>query len=97
MAVRRCFSQAGLSPFFHITKSAAKEKRARPARGGIDRDLDRALETAGNFFDREGLQRAHAGGGKVAGDAAHPGAIAAVGGQRDFDYRVEFLFCGGRL
>ena len=65
---------------------AAEKQRAGSA--VLDMDRDRRAETA---FDRRRVERgqlAHAGSGKVAGDAAHAEAIGAVRCHLDVDDRI---------
>ena len=66
-----------------------REGRAeRGRRAEIERDLDRAGEAPFHRLDRGVLELAHVGGGEVARDAVHAGAVGAVGREVDLDHRV---------
>ena len=66
---------------------AQREGRDR-ASAEFDRHRDRAGKLALDRLDRRVLELAHVGGGKIAGDAVHAGAIGAVRRQVDLDHRI---------
>src|SRR3546814_5017459 len=69
--------------------AADHDRRQVPAvLGQVDAPGDRAPERPFHRCRVERLQRADAGGGEVAGDAAHAEAVAAVRGDGDVDDRV---------
>ncbi len=66
-----------------------REGRAqRRRRAEIERHFDRAGEFALDRLDRGVLELAHVGGGEIAGDAVHAGAVGPVRRQIDLDHRI---------
>ena len=79
--------QAPLQPWRRRTVLDAAhqpQRKARAKRLVLDGDLYRTRELALDRLDRRVLELAHVGGGKVAGDAVHAGAILPVRRQVDF-------------
>ena len=76
----------GARPVLEPPEMAAEKQRT----GGtvLDRDADRGTETAGHRGRVQRLQPAEAGGGEIAGDAAHAEAIGAVWRHLDVDDRI---------
>ncbi len=67
------------------------QRKAAAERGrGAEVELDRARAGAGAFhrLDRLVDELAHVGGGEVARDAVHAGAVRPVGRQLDLDHRI---------
>ena len=56
--------------------------------GELELDRDRIVEAALDRLDRVLLQRAEAGGGEIAGDAAHAEAVGPVRRDGDLDHRI---------
>ena len=90
MAFRRRCSQSGLGPFFTPRTIAPGEDRAgiRGLLVEVELDRDGIGEAALHRLDRLGFQLAETGGGKIASDAAHAGAVGAVRRDGDLDHRV---------
>ena len=64
------------------------QRKARTQRGVLDRHLHRAGEFALDRLDAGILELADVGGGEIAGDAVHAGAIRPVRRQVDLDHRI---------
>ena len=84
--VSRCCSHSGDGPFF--TPRDLPQREARTQRRVFDGDLHRAGEFALDRLDRRVLELAHVGGGQVARDAMHAGAILPVGREIDFQHGI---------
>ena len=82
---RRCI-HSGDAPFF--TPRTARPKKAGQPSGSSIRIWHGAWEAAFDLRDGERLQRADAGRGEVAGDAANAHAVLAVGRDVDVEDRV---------
>ena len=82
---RRCI-HSGEAPFVTPADRAAEEGGA--ALRILDADRHRAGEAALDLRHRERLERAHAGRGEVARDAAHAHAVLAVGRDVHVEHRV---------
>src|SRR6185437_15150385 len=54
----------------------------------VERHLHRTGELALHQLDRRIVEAAHIGGGEIAGDAVHGGAIGTVRRQVDLDHRI---------
>ncbi len=83
--------QALLQPFRRRSVPDAAHQTQREARaqcGVLDSHLHRAGEFALDGTDSRVLELAHVGGGKVAGDAVHAGAIRPVRRQVDFEHGI---------
>ena len=65
-------------------KAAAERRRGAE----VERRRARGREGALHRLDRRVLERADVGGGEVARDAVHAGAVGAVGRQVDLDHRI---------
>ena len=79
----------GRRAVLHAAHEAQRERRAeRRRRAEFERHLHRAGELALDRLDRRVLERAHVGGGKVARDAVHAGAVGTVRRQVDLDHRI---------
>ena len=70
----------------HQAQREGRTQRRR--RAEIERHLHRTGELALDRLDRRILELAHVGGGKIARDAVHAGAVAAVRRQIDLDHRI---------
>ena len=64
------------------------QREARAQRGVFHRHLHRAGEFALDLLDAGILELAHVGGGEIAGDAVHAGAILPVRRQIDFEHGI---------
>ena len=74
---------------FHAAHKAQGEGRTKRRRGAeIERHTHGARELALDRLDRRILEPAHVGGGKVARDAVHAGAVGAVRRQVDLEHRI---------
>src|SRR5205085_8436663 len=88
--------QPVLQPLRGGAVADAADHAAHEERAGFERDVggevdaDRAGEGAGDGLDRQGLQRAEAAGGQVAGDAGDGEGVGPVRGDRDVDHRIEW-------
>ncbi len=86
IAVSRFCSQAGDGPF--LTPRTRRSAKAGQSSALIDRDRDRAGKLALDRLDRRFFELTHVGGGKIAGDAVHAGAVGAIRRQIDLDHRI---------
>ncbi len=77
-------------PVLDAPDHPAREHRAgsRALLVELELDRDRIGEGAVDRLDRVGLERAEAGGGEVAGNAAHAETIRPVGRDGDLDHRI---------
>ena len=83
--------QALLQPFRRravLDAAHQPQREARTQRGVLDRHLHRAGEFALDLLDRRVLEFAHVGGGEIARDAVHAGAVLPVRRQIDFDHGI---------
>ena len=64
------------------------QRKTRAQCGVLDRDLHRAGEFALDLLDTGILELAHVGGGKIARDAVHAGAVLPVRRQVDLDHGI---------
>ena len=86
IAVSRFCSQAGDGPF--LTPRTRRSAKAGHSSGVAILHRDRAGELALDRLDGRILELAHVGGGKIAGDAVHAGAVRPVRRQIDLDHRI---------
>ena len=83
--------QALLQPFRRravLDAAHQPQRKARAQRGVFDRHLHRAGEFTLDRLDAGILELAHVGGGKIARDAVHAGAVLPVRRQVDFDHGI---------
>ena len=64
------------------------QREARTQRGVLDGHFHRAREFTLDRLDRGVLEFAHVGGGEIAGDAVHAGAVLPVRRQIDFQHGI---------
>ena len=89
IALRRRCSHSGDGPFLTPrTRRSANAGHSDGVDAEIERHLHRARKLALDRLDRRVLERAHVGGGEIARDAVHAGAVGAVRRQVDLDHRV---------
>ena len=85
---RRC-SQSGLGPFFTpLIKRPAKTGQALAVALSKSSSIGPDWGSCVHRLERVGLERAEAGGGKVAGDAAHAETVWPVRRDGDLDHRI---------
>ena len=83
--------QALLQPFRRravLDAAHQPQRKARTQCGVLDRHLHRAGEFALDLLDAGIPELAHVGGGEIAGDAVHAGAVLPVRRQVDFDHGI---------
>ena len=76
----------GRGAVLHAAHEAQREAGAEL--GHFDLHRDRAGECALHGLRRRIDELAHVGGGKIARDAVHAGAVRAVGREIDLDHRI---------
>ena len=89
IAVSRRCSQSGDGPFLHAAHEPQREAAAERRRcAEVERHRDRTGKFALHRLDPGIHELAHVGGGEVARDAVHAGAVRTVGRQVDLDHRI---------
>ena len=90
IAVSRRCSQSGEGPFLHAAHQPQREAAAQRGRvAEVERHRRRGQGTSPfTGVDRRVVELADVGGGEVARDAVHAGAVRPVGREVDLDHRI---------